>query len=123
MAIGKYPLSIGNFDVPNVSRLQVYKFTRHETRSTSFAGSDRVDRSQVKYKIIANVAFCTAATMQTLVQKAEQITQNVVFPDGTNTVNKTMIFDIPQPGQPIYKFGNSSNGVYYQNLQLVMEEA
>lgn len=123
MPIGKYYVSIQGTVIPRVSQFQAYKFTRSETSTTSFAGTERVDRSALKYRVVFVVAFCTAAEMQFLVNSAAEITRNVTFYDGTTSVTKTMIISLPQVPQPIYKYGNRLSGVYYQNLRVEMEEA
>lgn len=123
MAIGKYYVAIEGISIPRITRFQAYKFVRNQTSTTSFAGTERVDRSAPKYRVVFVIAICTAAEMQQIVGNAEQITRSVTFYDGTTSVTKNMIISLPQVPQPIYKYGNRLSGVYYQNLRVEMEEA
>lgn len=121
--IGRFYLKINNYVVPRVSHCRVSKFARNESRTTSFAGSDRVDRSALKYRLSARVALLSAAEMQTIQAAAENITATVQFYDGANLVQKTMIIDLPDTPEPWYKYGDRTKGVYYTNYDLTMEEA
>lgn len=122
--IGRFYLKIGTVSYKNVSQQQVYKIARTENRTTSFAGTDRVDRSALKYRVISNIAIISAADYAVLQAAAEAITQTCEFYDGATKVSgKTMIIDLPQTPQPWYKYGNRTNGVYFTNVKITMEEA
>ena len=122
--IGRFYLKIGTVSYKNVSQQQVYKIARTENRTTSFAGTDRVDRSALKYRVISNIAIISAADYAVLQAAAEAITQTCEFYDGATKVSgKTMIIDLPQTPQPWYKYGARTNGVYFTNVKITMEEA
>ena len=120
--IGKFRVVIDDYNVPRVLHLQVYQFTRDETRTTSFAGTERVDRSALKYRVSFVISICTADEMQRIVSLASGIVQTASFPDGTSDVTKDMIISLPEVPEPIYKYGNKLRGVYYTDLRVDMEE-
>lgn len=122
MAIGRFNIIIGEMTVPRVRHCKVTKFTRNETRTTSFAGTDRVDRSEIKYRVEFTIPICSASEMEQLVALASGIMQDVTFPFGAGTVTKRMIVDLPDVPEPVYKFGDPQNGIYYINLTVNMEE-
>lgn len=122
--IGRFYLKIGNISVKNVTAQQVYQFARQENRTTSFAGSDRVDRSALKYKVISKIGIISAADWATLYAAIKGISATCEFYDGaTKITGKTMIIDLPQTPEPWYKYGDRTKGVYYTNVRLTMEEA
>ena len=120
--IGKYYLAIGSTPIPRVSQLRVYKIARKENRIESFAGTACVDRSALKYKLTANIALCNAAEKNAIVAAAENVISQVSFYDGITMVTKNMIISMPEVPQAIYKYGAMSNGVYYVDLVVEMEE-
>lgn len=120
--IGKYYLAIGSTPIPRVSQLRVYKIARQENRIESFAGTACVDRSALKYKLTANIALCNAAEKNAIVAAAENVISQVSFYDGATMVTKNMIISMPEVPQAIYKYGAMSNGVYYVDLVVEMEE-
>lgn len=121
--IGRFYLKIGNITVPRVCRFRVYKISRVENRTTSFAGTDRVDRSALKYLLTARASLLSEAEMQEIQAAAEQITQTVQFYDGATLKTKTMIIELPETPEPFYKYGDRTKGIYYANYDLKMEEA
>lgn len=123
MAIGRYEVTLGSMQLPRVRHLTVEPFVRNETRTTSFAGTDRVDRSKIKLRVNLVISICSASEMQQIITLASQITQQATFPYGTGTVTKTMIVDLPSPPEPRYKFGDKTEGIYYINVPVTMEEA
>lgn len=123
MSLSRFYLKINNTVYKNVSRQQVYKISRQENRTTSFAGTDRVDRSALKYRVISRIAIISAADYATLQSQAEAITQSCQFYDGATLKTATMIIDLPETPQPWYKYGNRTNGVYYTDVTITMEEA
>lgn len=123
MAIGRYEVTLGSMQLPRVRHLTVEPFVRNETRTTSFAGTDRVDRSRIKLRVNLIISICSASEMEQLVTLASQITQTATFPYGSGTVTKTMIVDLPKPPEPRYKFGDKTEGIYYINIPVTMEEA
>lgn len=120
--IGKYYLAIGSTPILRVSQLRVYKIARQENRVESFAGTACVDRSALKYKLTANIALCNAAEKNAIVAAAENVISQVSFYDGATLVTKNMIISMPEVPQAIYKYGVMSNGVYYVDLVVEMEE-
>ncbi|MBO6301621.1 MAG: hypothetical protein J6N15_04230 [Ruminiclostridium sp.] len=122
MAIKKHNVTIDNYAVPRVSGIQVYQFVRSETSTTSFAGSQRVDRSAPKFRVIMTVAIADAAQMQTLNNFAKAITNQVTFPFGNGYESKTMIIKLPTIPEPIKAYGSVSGQSYYKDLTLEMEE-
>jgi hypothetical protein len=123
MAIGRYEVSIGSMQLPRVRHLEVEPFVRNETRTTSFAGTDRVDRSKIKLRVNLVISICSASEMQQIISLASQITQQATFPYCAGTVTKTMIVDLPSPPEPRYKYGDKTKGIYYINVTVSMEEA
>lgn len=121
--IGRFFLKIGNYTVPRVCRFRVYKMSRTENRTTSFAGTDRVDRSALKYVLTARIALLSETEMQTIQSAAEQITQAVQFYDGATLKTKTMIISLPETPEPFYRYGDRTKGIYYKDYDLQMEEA
>lgn len=122
MAIGRFEVSIGSMQLKRVRHCKVEKFTRSETRTTSFAGTDRVDRSAIKYRVSLVISLCSAAEMEQIVTLASSIIQSVTFPYGASTVTKNMIVDLPDIPEPVYVFGKKEQGVYYIDLPIYMEE-
>ena len=122
MAIGRFQVSIGGTTIKRVRYCEVEKFTRSETRTTSFAGTDRVDRSAIKYRVKLTIPICSESEMQALVGFASTIVQSVTFPDGALTVTKDMIIDFPHVPSAIYKFGDKTQGISYKDLVINMEE-
>lgn len=121
--LGRYYLKIGTVSY-KVIKQQVYKFARQEDRTTSFAGTDRVDRSALKYRVISVIPIISAADYVVLQTAAEGITATCEFYDGaTLKTGKTMIIDLPQTPQPWYKYGDRTKGVYFTNVKITMEEA
>jgi hypothetical protein len=123
MAIGRYEVSIGSMQLPRVRHLEVEPFVRNETRTTSFAGTDRVDRSKIKLRVNLTISICSAEEYEQIYALASQIMQSVTFPFGSGTETRDMIVDLPKPPEPRYKFGDKTEGIYYINLPVSMEEA
>ena len=123
MAIGKYTVIIDGWSVPRITKFQAYQFARKETKTTSFAGTDQVDRSALKYRVTFTMAMCTPSEKAALVSDASNIFKSVEFYDGGALLTKNMIISLPETPQPVYLYGQRAKGTIYKNLTVNMEEA
>ncbi len=121
--LNKYALTIGGVSVPRVVEFTCSKFARQETTSLTLAGTATVDRSTLKYRVTAKIAIISASEWSTLRTKIDGIAQSCTFYDDTNT-SKTlnMIISLPELPKPDYLYGLRTEGVYYRNIILKLEE-
>ena len=65
----------------------------------------------------------TLSEKSSLEAAAAGITATVGFYDGTTLKSITGIIKVPEWPQPIYKYQNKTNGVYYKDVKIEIEEA
>ena len=106
----------------SVNSVEISKAARNRTVTTNLNGDMLIDQSGIKRTISVNIVLCSAADMAAIETALAAGLVEISFYEGADLVTITATCASVNKPKPFYKNGDRTQGVYYNNINLVWEE-
>ena len=119
-----FHLEVDGKFIPHVTRLEITKFYRTESRRTNIDGGLIIDRGKEKVRISALVSYAEPEIIKHLEAAHRKMFFPVVYADIENYwgyLDKCAISPIER-NTPFYLYGDRDKGIVQTNTQLLIEE-
>ena len=120
--MNRYYLKINDTEIKTVNSFEISKSPRNKETYTNLYGDMLIDVGVVKSVISANIALCSQEIMNIINGAVAVGSCTAVYYDGADSVSKNMTISSLQAPNPFYLNGDKTQGIYYNNVSLEMEE-
>lgn len=118
----RYYLKINDTEIKAVNSFNISKAPRNRETYTNLYGNMLIDVGAVKSNISANIALCSQAVMNVIKDVIAVGSCTAMYYDGAEIVTKSVTISSLSAPDPFYLNGDKSQGIYYNNVSLEMEE-
>lgn len=105
-----------------VTRIEISKAARNRTVRTNLKGDLLIDQGEVKRTVTINLALCPQADMDIIEAAVAAGLAEISFNDGPSYVLISATCASISKPRPIYRNGDRSQGIYYNDVTIVWEE-